>query len=51
MSKEMVEALRRIERKLDALIMALAEEDDEDPPLMTLDGEPVMSERNQDDPL
>jgi hypothetical protein len=51
MSKEMVEALRRIERKLDALIMALAEEDDEDQPLTTLDGEPVMGERNQDAPL
>lgn len=51
MNEEALEMLRRIERKLDVLIMALADEDDEGGPLMTLDGEPVMSERNQDDPL
>ena len=51
MTEEMAEALRRIERNLDVLIMALADEDDEGGPLMTLDGEPVMGERNQDAPL
>jgi hypothetical protein len=40
------ESLRRIEHKLDTLIKALAEEEDERPEL-TLDGERVPGERDQ----
>lgn len=42
--------LDRIEAKLDALLAALAEEDGESP-VFSLGGEPVPSERNQDDEL
>lgn len=40
--------LERIEAKLDALIAALAEEDE---PMLTLDGDPAGAERDQGRPL
>lgn len=44
------EQLTRIEQKLDHLIQALAE-DEEPAPSLTLDGQPVGGERDQDRPL
>lgn len=39
--------LDRIERKLDTLIKALAEQEDDEPDLRTLDGDPAGGERDQ----
>jgi len=48
MDSEMMAALARIEAKLDALLEALAEEDEgEQQPAMTLDGQPTGGERDQ----
>lgn len=46
MTPEQYETLLRVERKLDALIAALADEDEE-PPSRTLDGEIAGGERDQ----
>lgn len=46
----MADLLVRIEEKLDRLILALADdydEGDEQPPALTLDGEPAGQERDQ----
>jgi len=39
--------VQRIESKQEALIRALAEEEEEDPPARTLDGVPMPRERDQ----
>ena len=48
-----LDALARIEGKLDALIDALADEDEDEPekPARDLQGEPMPRERDQDQPL
>lgn len=43
--------LDRIEAKLDALLAALAEEEERDEPAQTLDGEYAGSERDPNQPL
>lgn len=43
--------LKRIEAKLDALILALSDDEQGDEPQFTLDGEAVPSERDQDEML
>lgn len=43
--------LDRIEAKLDALLLALSEDEQGDEPQFTLDGESVPSERDQDEML
>lgn len=49
---QLIAAMDRIERKLDILIAALAQEEDDTPlPTLTLDGEPVPGERDQSQPL
>lgn len=49
---ELHEKLDRIERKLDALIAALAEEEQgDDVPAVTLDGEQAGAERDSSQPL
>lgn len=49
---ELIQTLGRIEAKLDILISALAEDDEEEPaPALTLDGGLSGGERDQDRPL
>lgn len=43
--------LGRIEQKLDTLIAALAEDDEDGPAASTLDGEPAGGRRDQSQPL
>ncbi len=50
-STDVLEAVIRVERKLDILLEQLAEEDPEEAPELTLDGEPAGRERNPDVPL
>jgi hypothetical protein len=50
MDEALRETLARIERKLDVLIMALAEDDD-DGPAFTLDGELIALDRDPAAPL
>jgi hypothetical protein len=46
-NKELLAAMKRIERKLDQLLAALAEEADDDEPELTLDGQPAGATRQQ----
>lgn len=48
---EVLRAVERVERKVDALIAALAAEEEVELPDLTLDGLPAGGERNQDTPL
>ena len=43
--------LARIEAKLDVLIAALADEDEDSPLQLTLDGEPLFRDREEGAPL
>ena len=43
--------LARIEAKLDVLIAALADDDEDSPPQLTLDGEPLFRDREEGAPL
>jgi hypothetical protein len=47
----MKDRLDRIEAKLDALLAALAEEDEQEAPAQSLDGEYAGQERDQNQPL
>ena len=43
--------LARIEAKLDVLIASLADEDEDSPLQLTLDGEPLFRDREEESPL
>ena len=53
--QDILDRLARIEAKLDALLLALEDEcygtDDDDPPALTLDGEPCGLARDDSQPL
>lgn len=49
--QELLDSQRRIEAKLDALLHALAEDDDDQPPAMTLDGDSTPPARQEHTPL
>lgn len=50
--EELIATMARIEQKLDILIAALAQEEDDAPlPTLTLDGDPMPRERDQSQPL
>lgn len=49
--QDLLDSQRRIEAKLDALLYALAEDDDDQPPAMTLDGDSTPPARQEHTPL
>lgn len=49
--QEIIDGQRRIENKLDMLLQALADEDEDDAPAMTLDGDLSGSVRAEHTPL